>query len=283
MALTPEIRAAFGGTLVTVEAVAANVTLPFGGTLVAFGMPADFINAAFGGVGVAYRQVAQGIDVAQGAVLAAVRGRVYDPKVRAWTFTLDGHDFYVLKLGNDGTIVYDVLAQQWYEWGSGEERLWRAYYGNNWLGGRKFADEYGSNIIVGDDSNGSLYFLNPLGNVDDDASAGALLPRPFLREIMGQIAMRGYDMKSCYAVSLMGAIGETNDVTLTAITLFTSDDDGHAYDEHETLNVDPGDWQARVDWNSGLGSFQAPGRLFLVQDRGALQRIDWLDMTTDED
>jgi len=283
MALTPEIRAAFGGTLVTVEAVAANVTLPFGGTLVAFGMPADFINAAFGGVGVAYRQVAQGIDVAQGAVLAAVRGRVYDPKVRAWTFTLDGHDFYVLKLGNDGTIVYDVLAQQWYEWGSGEERLWRAYYGNNWLGGRKFADEYGSNIIVGDDSNGALYFLYPLGNVDDDASAGVLLPRPFLREIIGQIPMRGYDMKSCYGVSLMGAIGETNDVTLTAITLSTSDDDGHSYDKHETLNVDPGDWQARVDWNSGLGSFQAPGRLFLVQDRGALQRIDWLDMATDED
>jgi hypothetical protein len=283
MALTPLILAPQGAVLATIRATAQEIRAPQGAVLAAINFPAEAVKASFGGVQVTYRQTAQTIDVSQGAVLAVVRGRVFDPKVRAWTFTLDGHDFYVLKLGNDGTIVYDVLAQQWYEWGSGEERLWRAYYGNNWLGGRKFADEYGSNIIVGDDSNGALYFLDPLGNVDDDASAGVLLPRPFLREIIGQIPMRGYDMKSCYGVSLMGAIGETNDVTLTAITLSTSDDDGHSYDKHETLNVDPGDWQARVDWNSGLGSFQAPGRLFLVQDRGALQRIDWLDMATDED
>ncbi len=283
MALTPQIRAPQGAVLATIRATVQEIRETQGAVLTAINYPAENIRMAFGGMEVAYNQIAQTIDVTQGFALAAVRGRVFDPKVRAWTFTLDGHDFYVLKLGMDGTLVYDVLAEQWYEWGSNDDRLWRAYCGGNWLGGRRFADEYGSNILVGDDSNGALYFLNPLGKVDDDAASGDLLPRPFLREVMGQIPMRGYDMKSCYGVSLMGAIGETNDVTLTAITLFTSDDDGHAYDEHETLNVDPGDWQARVDWNSGLGSFQAPGRLFLIQDRGALQRIDWLDMATDED
>lgn len=283
MALTPQIIAPQGAMLVTIQAKAQEIIAPQGAMLAAINFPAENIRATFGGTQVTYNQVARTIDVTQGALLAVVRGRVFDPKVRAWTFTLDGHDFYVLKLGMDGTIVYDVMAEQWYEWGSNDDRLWRAYCGGNWLGGRRFADDYGSNILVGDDSNGSLYFLNPLGNVDDDAVAGADRPRPFLREIMGQIPIRGYDMKSCYGVSLMGAIGETNDVTLTAITLSTSDDDGHSYDEHETLNVDPGDWQARADWNSGLGSFAAPGRLFLVQDRGALQRIDWLDMATDEE
>lgn len=223
------------------------------------------------------------MEVSQFDCIAILRGAVDDPTVRAWTFTLDGHDFYVLKLGNTETLVYDVFAEQWYIWGTRDTNRWRAFTGHNWLGGRRHAEEYGSNILVGDESNGALYFLNPMEITDDDPVSGADVPRPFLREIMGQIPMRGYDMKSCYGVSLMGAIGETADVTLTAITLFTSDDEGHSYDEHETLNIDPGDYPARADWNSGLGSFAAPGRLFLIQDRGALQRIDWLDMATDEE
>lgn len=282
MALTPQILAPQARTLVTVRMSTNAVQAPQARTLVAYGVPAETIDSSHAGISVTVRQMAQ-INVSEVRVLAAVRGRVSDPRVRAWTFTLDGHDFYVLKLGNEGTLIYDVLAEQWYEWGSNDDRLWRAYYGNNWLGGRRFAEEFGSNIIAGDDGNGALYFLNPMGHVDDDPAAGAEVPRPFLREIMGQIATRGYDMKSCYGVSLMGAIGEIDDATLTSITLSTSDDDGHTYDEHETLDVDFGEYQARVDWNSGLGSFAAPGRLFLIVDRGAFQRIDWLDMATDED
>lgn len=223
------------------------------------------------------------MQVSQFDMVAVLRGAVDDPTVRAWTFTLDGHDFYVLKLGNVETLVYDVFAEQWYIWGTGDSNRWRAFTGHNWLGGRRNAEEYGSNILVGDDSNGALYFLNPLAVTDDDAVSGPDYPRPFLRELMGQISIRGYDMKSCYGVSLMGAIGETADATLTAITLFTSDDDGHSYEDRGTLDIDPDDWQARADWNSGLGSFATPGRLFLVQDRGALQRVDWLDMATDEE
>lgn len=222
------------------------------------------------------------MQVSQFDAVAVLRGSVDDPTVRAWTFTLDGHDFYVLKLGNVETLVYDVFAEQWYIWGTSDTNRWRAFTGHNWLGGRRQAEEYGSNIIVGDESNGALYFLNPLEVTDDDAVSGADYPRPFLREVMGQIAMRGYDVKSCYSVSLMGAIGETADPTLTAITLFVSDNDGHNYTQYATIDVTPGDYPARVDWTSGLGSFDAPGRLFLIQDRGALQRIDWLDMATDE-
>ena len=282
MALTPQIFVSQGQTLATARVTAQELNVPQGATLVAYNVPTDSLQASFGNVSVAISQNADFL-VSQAQVLAVVRGRIEDPTVRAWTFTLDEHDFYVLKLGNDCTLVYDLLAEQWYVWGSFESQLWRAYTGRNWLGGRGFADVYGSNILVGDDSNGAIYLLDPLGNTDDDAVEGGDRPRPFLREIMGQIPMRGYDMKSCYGVSLMGAIGETSDTTLTAITLFTSDDDGHTYDEHETINVEPDDWQARVDWNSGLGSFTTPGRLFLIEDRGALKRIDWLDMATDEE
>lgn len=282
MALTPQIRAPQGATLVTFRAVTGELISSQAMTLATYNLPAFSIISSFGGVGATIRQNAE-IQVSQAFVLAAVRGRIEDPKVRAWTFTLDGHDFYVLKLGNDSTLVYDVAAEQWYTWGSFESLLWRAYTGRNWLGGRGFADIYGSNIIVGDDSTGAIYLLDPLGHADDDAASGSAVPRPFVREITGQIPMRGYDVKTCYGVSLMGAIGETNNPTLTAITLFTSDDDGHTYEQHETINVVPEDWQARVDWNSGLGSFATPGRLFRIEDRGALQRIDWIDMATDEE
>lgn len=205
MALTPQIRAPQGATLVAFRSVSSDLFSSQAATLVTYNLPTFSIEASFGIVGATIRQDAE-IRVSQAFVLAAVRGRIEDPKVRAWTFTLDGHDFYVLKLGNDCTLIYDVAAEQWYTWGSFESQLWRAYTGRNWLGGRGFADIYGSNILVGDDSTGAIYLLDPLGHTDDDAVNGSDVPRPYLREITGQIPMRGYDVKTCYGVSLMGAI-----------------------------------------------------------------------------
>lgn len=282
MALTPQIQAPSAQTLAAVKAIVDSIYVPQATALAAYGIPAENMLASVAPVDVVFNQEARSIDVAQGLVLAVVRGRISDPKVRTWTYTLDQHEIYVIKLGNQGTIAYDAYTQQWSELGSGDGPVWRAYTGHNWLGGRKLGAALGSNIIVGDDGNGALYFLDPTGDSDDDARYGIDVQQPFLREVMGQIAMRGYDVKTCYSVSLMGSIGKNTDATLTAITLFTSDDDGASYDEHATINVDPGDVQARVDWDSGLGSFTAPGRLFLIQDRGALERIDWLDMSTDE-
>ena len=69
-------------------------------------------------------------------VRVLIKGRVDEPKVRAWTFTLDGHDFYVLRLGTAETLVYDLHTGEWHVWGSGTARLWRAYSGCNWIGGR---------------------------------------------------------------------------------------------------------------------------------------------------
>jgi hypothetical protein len=213
--------------------------------------------------------------VSQSHVLVVCRGRVSDPQVRAWTFTMDGHDYYVLRLGNASTLVYDTFADEWYNWGSGDADLWRAFVGTNWQGGQIQAANNGSNVLVGDDGNGALYFLDPLGTDDDDALFGSTTPRPFLREITGQVATRSRDSIPCYGVSLIGSIGEN--ATLSGVTLSTSDDQGHTYDQYDTINVDPADYQARIDWDS-LGSFAAPGRLFRVTDYGVLARIDFLEM-----
>lgn len=284
MAITPTILASqFDASAVTAGDASAQVS-QFD-ALSVFNFPSEEIQTSQLDFMLSLER--QGIDaameVSQLDYIAVVRGRIANPKVRAWTFSLDGHDYYVLQLGDDGTILYDTLSEQWYDWGSGDGFIWRAGTGANWLGGRTFADIYGSNIIVGDDSIGVLYFLNPEGIADEDPVQGAEYMRPFLREINGQVAVKGYDARACYGVSLMGSIGENLDSSLTAITLYTSDDEGHNYDEHETINIATDDFNARVDWNSGLGSFEAPGRLFRVRDYGALQRIDWLEMSTDED
>lgn len=215
----------------------------------------------------------------QARVRAVVKGRVDDPRVRAWTFTLDGHDFYVLRLGNIETLVYDVASGEWSVWGSSDSALWRAYDGVNWIGGRRLGSEFGSDVVVSDDGNGALYFLAPELTTDDDAFSGADVPRPFRRQFTAQAILEsGYDFVACYGAQLFGSNGsDAGDVTLAV-----SDDRGSTYEDVSTLTIEEGELQFRLSWPS-LGSMRAPGRLFRVTDYGALQRIDGMQMETGED
>jgi hypothetical protein len=285
VALSPTLFASQLDTVAVTTVIVTDIQTSQFDSLVIFNVPSEHVETSQLDTALLY--VRQGenapMQVSQFDTIAVCRGLTDDPKVRAWTITLDAHDFYFLKLGDEETLVYDVLTEQWYEWGTADLNRWRAYTGRNWLGGRTLSDAFGSSIVVGDLANGVLYIMDPDGFADEDAIEGSDFLRPFLREITGQVSTRGYDMVPCYGVSLMGSIGDGIDPALTAVTLFTSDNEGHSYDQHDTININPFDYSARIDWNSGLGSFEAPGRLFRVQDRGALQRIDWLDMADDPD
>jgi hypothetical protein len=209
-------------------------------------------------------------------VRALIKGRVDEPKIRAWTCTLDAHDYYVLRLGSYyPTLVYDTYSQQWSIYGSGTGDPWRAYTGRNWLGGRKLALNY-SDVVVGDDGTGALYFLSPDDDYDDDALTGNETPRSFRRRLTGQIVVKpGYISTPCFGVQLYGSIGSGPE-TLN-VNLEVSDDRGFTYDDMGNIALDAADYNARVNWLS-LGSMIAPGRLFRVTDEGALKRIDSLEM-----
>jgi hypothetical protein len=160
--------------------------------------------------------------VSQLIVRVLIKGRVDDPRVRAWTFTLDGHDYYVLHLGATETLVYDTHSQQWYSWGTGTSPLWRAYTGTNWIGGRKFALNW-SNVVCGDDGTGTLYFLSPDNDTDDDPLTEA--PRPFRRIATGQLIVKpGYAAVPCFGVQLFGSIGARGEEA--TVNLQVSDDRG---------------------------------------------------------
>lgn len=220
------------------------------------------------------------IQVKQAPVLVAVAGRTDDPAVRAWTFTLDGHDFYVLRLGTSETLVYDMLTEQWYQWGTGSSSLWNVYHGENWIEGNSLGGRLGSNVLVGSDGNGALYFLNPDQDVDD-GNAEERQQTSFLRRVTSQVPVRGYDQKSIYEVQLIGTIGEQAvENSLNSVTLSYSDDRGDNYLSAGVIDIPAGDFEARATWRS-MGSFRSPGRMMRVEDFGALKRIDSLTMNSD--
>jgi len=213
------------------------------------------------------------IRVPQALVLVAAAGSVSDPHVRVWSYTLDGHDHYILRLGNVETLDYDATVDSWTVVGSGTANLWRAFTGGNWLGGR--AVSAWSDVVVGDDANGALYFLSTDNDFDDDPVAGSDTPRSFDRVVTGQLVIAsGYAAVPIFGLQLFGSVGAGDDGL--SVSLATSDDQGQTWDDMGAITLGAGDYTARCDWRS-LGSARAPGRLFRITDSGALKRIDSLD------
>jgi hypothetical protein len=214
-----------------------------------------------------------------------VRGRVAHPEVRAWTFTLDGHDFYVLRLGDTETLVYDTYSEQWVDWDGHGLPFWRTSLGMSWLGGRRNASTYGSDVIAGDDTWGLLWFLDPEQGYDDEPDAALPIQQiPFERVISAQMVVSGREAVPCNALFLSGDnFGLTADDFTPSITLEISDDQGQNYDAFDTLFIEPDLTVSNpYQWLS-LGQIEQPGRIFRFTDTGVFKRIDSLKMNDDED
>lgn len=213
--------------------------------------------------------------VSQLQIMVAVLGRTNNPKVRAWPYTLDGHDNFVLHLGSRETLQFDNFSKEWSVYGSDDADTWRASIGFNWTGGRVLTAGYGSDVVVGDDGNGAIYVLAPDEDTDDDAVEGADLQVPFTRKVTGQYVIEGgYDSVPCYGIQLFGSIGQSDE---GAVQLEYSDDRGVTYTDAGSLTIPAGDDDFRLKWPS-LGGMKVPGRLFSITDTGAMQRIDGIQM-----
>lgn len=275
MALTPSIQTSQSDVTVVTAGVTGNTQVAQSDVAVVFNLPSLGVEVSYADL--SYIMNAAGdIQLSQMDVIVVYRGRVADPRVIAWTFTLDGHDFYVLRLGMVETLVYDTLSQQWYVWGSETSDLWRAYSGINWRGAQRWARQFGSDVIVGDDGNGALYLLNPDADTDDDATSGDERQLPFQREFVAQYVMSGgYDFEPCYGIQVFGSIGQTD--ATQEVTLEVSDNRGQSYVTAGVREAVPDSFDFRLQWQS-LGSMRAPGRLFKVTDYGALHRVDAVEM-----
>lgn len=217
-----------------------------------------------------------GLKVSQTRTIAIAKGRTSSRKVRCWTFTLDGHDFYVIHLGDAGSLVYDLTTGQWMQWSSPNLRHWRANCGANWvgMGGQAFVDGANTKVVAGDDNNGVLWTLEPEQGYDQ-ATRDSLPDQAFTRKVVGGVPMRMRETQKVGAAYLTANLGSPQ-ITAANVTLRTSVDDGNNWTDHGTITVEPGNYGQEFVWRS-LGLIRAPGMIFEITDNGAAVRIDGLD------
>lgn len=275
MAKTPKLISTFGAAR-AITMSSPYVRVPYGVARVVYNIPAVQQNITQAAV----RTVAEPIPtvrVAQGLVRAIIKGGIENPRVRSWAYTLDGHDFYVLKLGTEEkTFVFDLSTQQWSHWASGDLPRWRTSIGLNWRASNRIAETYGSNVIAGDDNTGILWVLDPDYALDDSVFDDTE-PNTFPRVAMGQLPQRGRSAVPCFSVYLSASPGEVQ--TPTSVTLSYSDDLGHNFANAGSFDITNGDYLQEFAWRS-LGQIRAPGRLFKIADNG-LARVDSLDVNNE--
>lgn len=278
MALTPQIQVGQARALALVTGPADEIQVTQARALAAINFPTPEMLVSQAQAMVAVNATKPML-VTQARVYVAARGRVANPRVRAWTFTLDGHDFYVLRLGDDSTLVFDNKTKQWTEWASETLEFWRVASGITWPGGAALAHQYGSNVVAGDDTWGLLWFLDPEQSYDDHPNElSAVQEVPFDRVVMGQYPVRGHNFIPCYSMFLSGDnYGLVATDFTPGVTLETSDDAGKTFDDMGTINVTVDIANQEYLWTS-LGQMQAPGRLFKFTDNGIFVRIDYAEM-----
>lgn len=191
-------------------------------------------------------------------LLALTLSRPDDRRLRAWTFTLDGHDFYVLKLGRHGTIVFDTITNKWSEWKSEGFPYWRAVVGFNW----------GPDIVAGDSNLGMIWTID---NEPTDDSGVVIT-----RVITTMLSMRLREAMPINGLMVAGAVGFGNSDLPVTMTLRTSDDNGRTWDDHGTEVHEGDNFRDELSWRS-LGTVHAPGRIFQITDTGVATRIDGVD------
>lgn len=266
--------AVFGSTTPHIQADQSAFLVPY--NVPTKHMRADFVTAAV------VERVSSDIEATQVAALAVCRGRVATPQVRDFTFTLDGHDFYGIRLGDIETLIYDVSTQQWVDWDSFGLPFWRINCAYNWDTAQRLANTYGSSIVAGDDTFGLLWFMDPTQPYDDHTDyLNATQQVEFYRVGMAQTMVPGRQNIPCYAIFLDGDnYGLSGTDFDPFIRLETSDDQGKSWLNHGDITTPIPNGSNGYNWLS-LGQMQSPGRLFRFTDNGIMARLDSVEMNDD--
>ena len=203
------------------------------------------------------------VKVHQLGAYALVKGLVDRRDLRAWTFTQDDHDFYVLQLGDESTLIFDKRTGQWASWVSPDFVYWRGQDGCDWEG---------YNLCC-DTESGVIWEIDPTSRLDYTTT-------PITSKVSGQITERFRKFVNCYMAEL--AVSEAEpptgvDASTVGITLRTFDSNGLNSVTHGEVTGEAIGDNITVRWY-GLGLMQAPGRVFEITDTGYARRIDGLNL-----
>lgn len=216
------------------------------------------------------------LEVSQTSVLVAVLPRTQFRRARVWNFALDAHEIVVLRIGEEETLVYDLTTEKWFVWTSKDRGTWRAHLGQNWLGmdrANYLNGNTATNVVAGDDTNGTLWTLDPEQGIDDNANSGEP-DQDFPRIVTAGVPLRMRNTVPLDAIYLSIRTADA-EAGFNEITLEVSDDNGNTFQNVGTVTVGSQTDQ-EVAWRS-LGYIRAPGRLFRITDRGATSVFYSLD------
>lgn len=193
-------------------------------------------------------------------------------RLRVWGFSLDGHDYYVLRIGPSESLIYDLTTNTWSSWQSPGRTNWRAHVGQNWLGMSIDSFDAGNvvtEVVAGDDASNVLWTLDPTSGRDDRYNTGSDY---FQRTVTGGLRVSGRDTVPAGALTLDLAVGVPTQ-TGASITLEVSDNLGYFWINCGTVVIPALNYSTVVEWR-GLGTVKAPGRIFRITDNGASVRIN---------
>lgn len=179
--------------------------------------------------------------------------------VCAWTFVQDGHTFYVIDIGTQGTFAFDTVTSQWSQFQTA---------GGNWA--MTNGVMWGQRVVAGDPASTDVWELDPGATMD---SGNQFL---ISHVSTGGISTRARTYISCDAVRVSASFGELDDGGSVSFNLRFSDDQEQTWSPYFTVTLTEGAFDTEVAWRS-LGSFNAPGRIFELSDSGGLIRIDGCD------
>lgn len=202
--------------------------------------------------------------ISQSALMVVyAQGVSTSTRSRAWTFVLDGHTFYVLDLGTEGTFLYDLVTRQWSQFSTGGYPDWNMKFGTMWGSGR---------VAGGDEIGQFVWELNPAAVIDEGF-------RDLLHVATGGIATRNRVRKAVERFVITGSVGKLDTASGATISLRWSDDLGQTWSDYWPIDL-TGDPGQEIAWRS-LGAFGAPGRIFEISDVGGMVRIDGADVGID--
>lgn len=188
-------------------------------------------------------------------------GSMAASRKRAWSFVLDGHTFYVLDLGPEGTFAYDTSTGQWAQFITQGYLQWNFANGVMW----------GQRIVAGDMVTTDIWEMQPSALFDNGATE-------IIHTVTGGVATRTRVFKSVDAFNLACSVGQLQDGGAGAsVTLSFSDDQGKTFTSMAPIVLTQGDFMGEIAWRS-LGSFSSPGRIFKIVDTGGFLRIDGADV-----
>lgn len=189
---------------------------------------------------------------------------------RAWSYVLDGHTFYVLDLGAQGTFEYDQTTGQWSEFVTGAPATdggpnlqWNMQNGCMW----------GTRIVGGDLATSNIWEMAPGAVLDNDAT-------PIAHVCTGAIPARSRTYITCDAVRVSASFGFLDSSSTVTFNMRYSDDQEHTWSANFPVTLTPGNFGDEIAWRS-LGAFASPGRVFELSDVGGLIRIDGADAYLD--